>query len=191
MTAPAGRRARDRAAKAHALCAPRGPLARRLHSRGGTIALRSARGTDVAAVVVLGALAARAEHALIPDVASPRQDRREAARYWRRCINARRTRLFVAVRGAEVLGAIAIDLIVSRHRMAHVRRRVYLHSLIVRPEARRLRLGARLTRLALDWARGRGATQARLEMAAPNRGARALYEQAGFVVREMMFARPL
>lgn len=188
-----GRPKRARAAARSAKASPRlrGPLARRVHGRGGVIALRAARGMDVAAVVALGALAEHAEHALIPDIASPRQDRRQAARYWRRSVNSQRTRLFVATRGAEVLGAIAVDLIVSRHRLAHVRRRVYLHSLIVRPDARRLRLGARLTRLALDWARGRGATQARLEMAAPNRRARALYEQAGFAVREMMFARPL
>jgi ribosomal protein S18 acetylase RimI-like enzyme len=169
----------------------RGPLARRVATRSGGVALRAARATDVTAVVALGILAQRTEHALIPDVASRRVDRREAARYWRRSVNARRTRLFVAVRAGEVLGAIAVDLNVSRHRLAHVRRRVYLHSLIVREDARRLRLGAHLTRLALDWARGRGATQARLEMAAPNRGARRLYEGAGFIVREMMFARPL
>jgi ribosomal protein S18 acetylase RimI-like enzyme len=158
---------------------------------GGTIALRAARRVDVAAVVAFGARAALAEHALIPDVASPRHDRRMAQRYWRRTIDGRTTRLFVAVRGRAVLGAIGVDLIVSRHRLAHIRRRVYLHSLFVRDDARRLGLGRRLTRLALDWARGRGATQARLEMAAPNRRARALYEAAGFAVREMMFARRL
>jgi ribosomal protein S18 acetylase RimI-like enzyme len=169
----------------------RGPLARRLVIGGTTIGLRAARGTDVAAVTALGAEAARTEHRLVPDVASQRQDRRQALRYWRRSVNARTTRLFVAMRGTDLLGAIAVDLIISRHRMAHVRRRVHLHSLIVREDARRLGLGTRLTRLALDWARGRGAAQARLEMAAPNHGARALYERAGFVVREMMFARPL
>jgi ribosomal protein S18 acetylase RimI-like enzyme len=146
---------------------------------------------DVARVACLGASAAETEHGLIPDVASRRHDVREARRYWRRAINSSRTRLFVAVQGAELLGAIGVDLIVSRHRLAHVRRRAYLHSLYIVPSARRLGLARRLTRLALDWARGRGATQARLEMAAPNRSARRLYESVGFRVREMMFARPL
>jgi len=90
-----------------------------------------------------------------------------------------------------MLGAIGVDLIVSRHPLAHVRRRIYLHSLFIVPAARRLGLARRLTRLALDWGRGRGATQARLEMAAPNQSARRLYESVGFRVREMMFSRPL
>jgi ribosomal protein S18 acetylase RimI-like enzyme len=63
--------------------------------------------------------------------------------------------------------------------------------LFIVPAARRLGLARRLTRLALDWGRGRGATQARLEMAAPNQSARRLYESVGFRVREMMFSRPL
>jgi len=155
------------------------------------VVLRSAIARDVAWVSEMGAAASIAEHRLIPDVAGRRLDERFARREWRHSIASPRKRLFVAVRGTEVLGAIGVDLIVSRHRLAHVRRRVYLHSLFIAPTARRLGLARELTRLALDWARGRGATQARLEMAAPNRSARRLYESAGFRVREMMFARPL
>lgn len=137
------------------------------------------------------AAATLAEHRMIPDIAGRRLDTRASRRYWRRSIASPRKRLFVAADGTKLLGAIGIDLIVSRHRLAHVRRRVYLHSLFVVPAARRLGVALRLTRLALDWGRGRGATQARLEMAAPNRSARRLYESVGFRVREMMFARPL
>ncbi len=90
-----------------------------------------------------------------------------------------------------MLGLLGVDLIIAGHRLAHVRRRIYLHSLFIVPSARRLGLARRLTRLALDWGRGRGATQARLEMASPNDGARALYESLGFQPREMMFARAL
>ncbi len=169
----------------------RGPLCRVVHAHVHRIVLRAATRRDVAGVAALGASAAATEHSLIPDVASRRHDTREARRYWRRAIDSPRTRLFVAVRGGELLGAIGVDLIVSRHRLAHVRRRVYLHSLYIVSSARRLGLARRLTRLALDWARGRGATQARLEMAAPNRSARHLYESVGFRAREMMFARPL
>ena len=169
----------------------RGPLCRVVRARVRCIVLRAATRRDVAGVAALGASAAETEHGLIPDVASRRHDVRGARRYWRRAIDSPRTRLFVAVRGAELLGSIGVDLIVSRHRLAHVRRRVYLHSLYILPSARRLGLARQLTRLALDWARGRGATQARLEMAAPNRSARRLYESVGFRAREMMFARPL
>jgi ribosomal protein S18 acetylase RimI-like enzyme len=169
----------------------RGPLCRVIQARARRIVLRAGTRRDVARVARAGAAASVAEHRLIPDIASPRHDVRAARHYWGRAIASPRKRLFVAVCGTELLGAIGVDLIVSKHRMAHVRRRVYLHSLFIDPSARRLGLARRLTRLALDWGRGRGATQARLEMAAPNRSARRLYDSAGFRVREMMFARPL
>lgn len=159
--------------------------------RGDRILLRAAIRVDVAAVSALQRAASLAEHRLIPDIAGRRIDSRVSRRHWRRAIAHPRKRLFVARRGAEVLGAIGVDLLVSRHRLAHVRRRIYLHSLFVTPAARRLGLARRLTQLALDWGRSRGAVQARLEMAAPNRSARALYESLGFGVRELVFARPL
>lgn len=146
---------------------------------------------DVPAIAQLQREAALAEHRLIPDIAGQRLDERVSRRYTRQSVCHPRRRLFVAARGVELLGAIGVDLIVARHRLAHVRRRIYLHSLYVVPAARRLGVAHRLTRLALDWGRGRGASQARLEMAAPNAGARRLYETAGFRVREMMFARAL
>jgi ribosomal protein S18 acetylase RimI-like enzyme len=169
----------------------RGPLCRVVQIRGRRVVLRAATRRDVGQMHFAEAAATLAEHRMIPDVAGRRLDTRASRRYWRRSISSPRKRLFVAAEGTEMLGAIGVDLIVSRHRMAHVRRRVYLHSLFIAPSARRLGLARRLTRLALDWGRGRGATQARLEMAAPNRPARRLYESAGFRVREMMFARPL
>jgi len=169
----------------------RGPLCRVLRARAQRIVLRAGTRRDVPRVACAGAAASVAEHRLIPDIASPRHDARAARQYWRRAIASPRKRLFVAVCGNDLLGAIGVDLIVSHHRMAYVPRRIYLHSLFIDPAARRLGLARRLTRLALDWGRGRGATQARLEMAAPNRSARRLYESVGFRVREMMFARPL
>ncbi len=169
----------------------RGPLCRVMPMRAQRVVLRVASQREVAAVARMQADAALTEHRLIPDIASHRHDIPNGRRYWRRALRGSRQRLFIAVRGSEVVGAIGVDLIVARHRMAPVRRRIYLHSLYVVPHARRFRLAQGLTRLALDWGRGRGATQARLEMAAPNRSARALYESLGFRAREMMFARPL
>ena len=153
--------------------------------------LRAATQRDVAAVARMESDAARAEHRLIPDVAGHRHDVRNGRRHWRCALRSARKRLFVAVCRGDLLGKIGVDLIVAGHRWAPVRRRVYLHSLYITPRARRYRVARGLTRLALDWGRDRGATQARLEMAAPNRSARSLYESLGFRVREMMFARPL
>lgn len=169
----------------------RGPLRRVVHARMGCIVLRAATRRDVAGVSRLEREAALTEHRFIPDIAGWRMDPRVSRRHWRRTIANPRQRLFVATRGPEVLAAIGVDLLVSSHRLAHVRRRIYLHSLFVAPAARRTGLARRLTRLALDWGRGRGATQARLEMAWPNQGARALYESVGFRPRELMLARPL
>lgn len=169
----------------------RGPLCRVACVRGHRLVLRAATRRDVDAVVRLEHTATLTEHRLIPEIAGRRLDARSARRNWRRAIASSRRHLFVAARGVEVLGAIGVDLLVGRHRLAHVRRRIYLHSLFVKPAARRLGLARRLTRLALDWGRSRGAVQARLEMAAPNWSARRLYESVGFRVREMMFARAL
>lgn len=169
----------------------RGPLCRVVRLQAQRVVLRAATQREVAAVAQMQVDAALTEHRLIPDIAARRHDVNAGRRHWRRALRGPRKRLFVAVRGREVLAAIGVDLIVARHRWAQVRRRVYLHSLYVTPRARRFRVAQGLTRLALDWGRGRGATQARLEMAAPNRSARALYESLGFHVREMMFARPL
>jgi ribosomal protein S18 acetylase RimI-like enzyme len=159
--------------------------------RGRRIVLRAATRRDVMAVSLMDREAALVEHRLIPDIAGRRLDTRSSRRYWRHAIASPRKRLFVAAQGNQVVGAIGVELLVSRHRLANVRRRVYLHSLFVMPFARRMGLARQLTRLALDWGRGRGSTQARLEMAAPNRSARRLYESAGFRLREMMFARSL
>jgi len=169
----------------------RGPLHRCVGAQGHRIMLRAAIRRDIEAVSQLQHAAALIEHRLIPDIAGRRIDARISRRHWRRTIAHPRKRLFVAKRGSEVLGVIGVDLLVSGHRLAHVRRRIYLHSLFIAPAARRLGLARQLTQLALDWGRGRGAVQARLEMAAPNRSARRLYESVGFRVREMMFARPL
>lgn len=169
----------------------RGPLCRCLRVHGRRIVLRAATRRDVMAVTQMQRVAQQTEHEFIPDIAGRRLDVRVAHQYWRRAISHPRQRLFVAARGAEVLGAIAVDLLVSGHPLAHVRRRIYLHSLFVQPAARGFGLARRLTRLALDWGRGRSAVQARLEMAAPNRSARCLYEGVGFRAREVMFSRPL
>jgi GNAT superfamily N-acetyltransferase len=49
----------------------------------------------------------------------------------------------------------------------------------------------RLVSQGLQWARRRGARQARLEMASANRAARRLYESFGFAPRETMFTLDL
>lgn len=169
----------------------RGPLGRCLRRHGASVTLRAAMRRDVAAVAQLQQAATRAEHRLLPDIAPRRLDTRTVRRSLRRSIAHPRSRIFVAARCVAVVGMIGAELVTARQRHAAVRRHVYLHSLFVVPRARRLGLARRLTQLALDWGRGRGAVQARLEMAAPNSAARRLYESIGFQPREMMFARPL
>jgi ribosomal protein S18 acetylase RimI-like enzyme len=169
----------------------RGPLCRVVRIRGDCIVLRAATRRDVTHVVGIESAASLTEHRFIPDIAPRRNDHRISRRTWHRAIGSPRRRLFVALRNRQLLGVLGVDLIIAGHRLAHVRRRIYLHSLYIVPSARGLGLARRLTRLALDWGRGRGATQARLEMASPNDGARALYESLGFRPRETMLARAL
>src|SRR4030095_7226385 len=115
----------------------RAPLCRVLRmSSTRSVVLRAATRRDVAAVSQLQRAASLTEPRLIPDIAGTRLDEREARRHWRRTIAHPRRRLFVAAQGAEVLGASGVDLIVSIHRLAHVRRTIYLHSLFVAPPAR-------------------------------------------------------
>lgn len=153
--------------------------------------MRPATQRDLAQIVRLGLQADVAEHELLPDIAARKADARRVRCYWKRGLRDRRSRTVVAARGFAVLGMITVELRTLRNRHAPVRRYVYVHSLFIAPAARRAHLGTHLARVALDWGRRRGATQARLEMAAPNRGARRLYEGLGFGVRELMFARPL
>jgi ribosomal protein S18 acetylase RimI-like enzyme len=152
---------------------------------------RPATARDLAQIVELGLRADVTEHELLPDIAARKADARRVRRYWKRGLRDRRSRTVVAARGSAVLGMVTVELRTLRNRHSPVRRYVYVHSLFIAPAARRAHLGTRLTRIALDWGRRRGATQARLEMAAPNRGARRLYESLGFELRELMFARPL
>jgi ribosomal protein S18 acetylase RimI-like enzyme len=130
-------------------------------------------------------------HRLVPDIGGRRIDRRRARRYWKRAMRDPRALVLVVARGSRLQGVIGVDLIVLRSRLAPVRRYVYLHSLWVEPEARRAGLARALTRAALAWGARRGARQARLEAAANNTGARHLYGELGFALREVMMARPL
>ena len=66
-------------------------------------------------------------------------------------------------------------------------------TLAVRPAARRIGLGARLTQAAADFAAQTGAERLFLEVAEDNRAARALYERTGFIQtgrRRNYYAKP-
>ena len=169
----------------------RGPLARIVGGAAPRIVVRAAVRRDLAQVVALNANADAEEHRLIPDIAALRIDHRLARRYWLRTIRSRRSRLFVAERRRRILGIVAVDLRTARSRLAVVRRHIYVHSLYVVRLARGGGLARALTQVALDWGRGRGAVQARLEMAEPNSAARGLYESLGFRRREAMLARAI
>lgn len=155
------------------------------------VVLRPARAAELPALLRINVAADAHEHRLVPDVAGRRIDRRRALHYWKSALRCPRAAVLVAARGRELLGVIGVDLVVARSRLAPVRRHVYLHSLWVEPASRRLGLGRALAQSALAWGARRGATQARLEMASANAGARRLYAGLGFAEREVMMARPI
>ncbi len=90
--------------------------------------------------------------------------------------------------GSRAIGLLGADLIDARNRHLHLRRWALLHTMFIWPAYRRAGIARLLIRRALRWAQRRGAAAAKLEMAAPNRAARALYEDFGFSVQEVMMA---
>ena len=149
------------------------------------------QGRDVAAVAALDAAAIASNHGFVPLISADRVDRWFARRYWAGRLHRRESPTFVAELGGRLLGAVSVDLSRARNRHMAIRRWVYVHSLFVRPEARRCGVARRLMRHALAWAQRRGAGGAELGMAAANRGARRLYTSLGFELQEVMMARRL
>lgn len=157
---------------------------RRLH-------VRRMRGRDVEAVVALDAAALVANRELVPLIAAGRVDYWRARRYWAGRLFQRDQPTFVADAGGLLHGALSVDFRRARNRYMPIKRWSYLHSLFVRPAARRRGVARALIRHALRWAQRRGDGGAELGMAANNFCARALYEGFGFRVQEVMMARRL
>jgi GNAT superfamily N-acetyltransferase len=158
---------------------------------GARLRLRRMQRRDVAAVAALDAAAIVVNHAFVPLVSAARVDRGFARRTWAGRLRLHEQPTFVAEERGRLLGTVSVDLIRARNRHMAIRRWAYVHSLFVRPEARRRGVARRLMRHALAWARRRGAGGAELGMAAANRGARRLYESLGFEVQEVTMARRL
>jgi ribosomal protein S18 acetylase RimI-like enzyme len=150
-----------------------------------------ARLADLAALAELQAAAEDAERVFSPDLGTRQPDRRHARRCFKRTIHNAEQRTFVARAGGRLVGMLGVDLRRLNYRHYVVRRYAYVHSLFVEPAYRGAGLARRLVRHGLQWARRRGARQARLEMASANRVARRLYESFGFAPRETMFTLDL
>lgn len=153
--------------------------------------IRRASPRDLAELVRLNVVADKHNHELVPDIGARRFALRRSLNYWKRSLRNGRQEVRVAEHDGALLAVIGVDLHVSRHRFAPVKRHICIHSLWVEPQARRLGLGLALIRAALAWGRRRGATQARLEVAVPNAGARRLYQGLGFAEREVLMVRPI
>ena len=150
-----------------------------------------ARHVDLRVLAELQAAAEDAERAFSPDLGTRLCDRLHARRCFKRRLFHANERTFVARVGRRPVGMMGVDLHRLNYRHYIVRRYVYLHSLIVERGWRGHGIARRLIGAGLAWARRRGATQARLEMAFGNRGARALYASFGFTPREVMFTLDL
>ena len=71
---------------------------------------------------------------------------------------------------------------------------LHVNNVAVRPEFRRQGIAAKLLRSGLDWARGRGAGLALLEVREGNQAAQALYSRCGFRIvgrRPRYYNRPV
>jgi len=67
----------------------------------------------------------------------------------------------------------------------------FLYDLWIAPEARRQGVGRRLLARAEQWCRGRGYLRIKLEVAATNAGARALYASEGFAEERLFLGKRL
>lgn len=99
---------------------------------------------------------------------------RMSARSIRRFIAAPSARVFVALRGAEIIGNLVLLL-----RANSCTARIY--SVIVSPQARGLGIGNRLVEAAERAAKREGRGAVTLEVRADNAAARALYAKRGYV----------
>lgn len=127
---------------------------------GPSVHIREARPADMPALLAL--------EALFPSD-------RLSARSMRRFIAAAGARVFVAVRGAEVLGDLVLLLRASS-------RTARIYSVIVDPAARGLGLGHRLVDTAENAARDLGRAAVTLEVRADNSPALALYRRRGYAL---------
>ena len=98
---------------------------------------------------------------------------RMSARSIRRFIRSSGARVFVAVRGDQVMGNLVLLL-----RAGSAAARIY--SVVVSPAARGLGLGGRLVQAAERAARREGRERVTLEVRADNAAARALYAGRGY-----------
>ncbi len=126
---------------------------------GREIRVRIAKPGDAAAMLAL--------EALFPSD-------RMSARSIRRFIEAPTARVFVAVRGTEVLGNLVL-LLRANSRCARI------YSVVVGPQARGLGIGNRLVEAAERAAKREGREAVSLEVRADNSAALALYAKRGYV----------
>lgn len=124
----------------------------------GDVRVRAARSGDAAAMLAL--------EALFPSD-------RMSARSIRRFIASTRAKVFVAVRGTEVLGNLVLLLRADS-------RRARIYSVVVSPQARGLGIGNRLVDAAERAAKREGRESVSLEVRADNTAARALYAKRGY-----------
>lgn len=98
---------------------------------------------------------------------------RMSARSIRRFIAAPSARVFVAVRGAELLGNLVLLLRVNS-------RSARIYSVVVSPQARGMGIGNHLVEAAERLAKREGRDAVTLEVRADNSAARALYAKRGY-----------
>lgn len=110
----------------------------------------------------------------------PRWTHSEAGRaFFRERIEGTDGVCFVAEAGGELLGYLCGAMIEAEDYRT-VRRLAELECMYVRPEARGRRIGERLARAFLDWAREEAAERVRVVACAANAGAVRFYRRLGF-----------
>ena len=135
------------------------------------IAYGEARKSDLPQLVALLGVLFKQEAEFTP---APAKQRRALALLLRR--------IYVARRGARVLGMVSVQRVTST---AEGGAAGLLEDLVVRPDSRGAGVGAALLAFAIERSRAEGLLRLTLLTDGDNRRARALYRRAGFVASPM------
>ena len=151
--------------------------------------LRLATELDLPAICLLAEDLAAIHHEEMPKVFAPPSGGERDAQYWRDSICGEDRAAFLLERDGAPIGFISVAIASETSTILQPARFVRINSVCVCDAWRGQGLGRKLLEAAESWGIQRGATEARLSVAAFNQRALALYQELGYSVRTHALAK--
>lgn len=152
---------------------------------------REAVADDLPGICALGEEVNVLHHEAWPEVFTARGDPARHAEHWLKSIAAEQATTFVAEEPGQLVGFVAVAIIVDRHSLLQANPYGRVGSLSVAASHRGQGIGRELMSLAERWVRGRGVQDIRLNVWAFNEAALRLYEELGYQVRSQQLGKRL